>query len=320
VVLNYTTAYTTFGIKASISPGVPNNEGSFRPVKVSAPEGCILNAVRPAPLAARHIIGHLAPIALFGALAQVVPDRVMAEGAAAIWITQTRGYDTHGRAFTFFQTSAGGTGARPEKDGLDNTSFPSGVAGVPVEVIESLTPLVVHERAIRPDSAGPGRFRGGLGQSMRLGIRSNQPWTLAALFDRIRFAPVGYRGGGPGACGEFVLSDGSRPDPKIQQTLDAATEVHMKLPGGGGFWPPFERLPKDVLRDVVEGKVSIEAAARDYGVVIACRTPPGDLVAMPADYEIDERATAALRGQAPDASERMFASAAAGAQRTNDGG
>jgi N-methylhydantoinase B len=295
VVLNYTTAYTTFGIKASISPDVPNNEGSFRPVTVTAPEGCILNAVRPAPLAARHIVGHLAPIALFGALAQVVPERVIAEGSAAIWITQTRGFDKKGRAFTFFQTSAGGTGARPGKDGLDNTSFPSGVAGVPAEVIESLTPLVIHERAIRPDSAGAGRFRGGLGQSMRIGIRSDRPWTIAALFDRLRFSPAGYCGGQPGQRGEFALSDGSQPDPKIQQTLDPAIEVRMKLPGGGGFWSPLERKLDDVMRDVVEGKVSIGAAEQDYGVVIVCRTPPEDLIGLPGDYEIDRPATAALR-------------------------
>lgn len=297
VVLNYTTAYTTFGIKASISPEVPNNEGSFRPVTVTAPEGCILNAVRPAPLAARHIVGHLAPIALFGALAQVIPDRVMAEGSAAIWITQTRGFDLKGRPFTFFQTSAGGTGARPAQDGLDNTSFPSGVAGVPAEVIESLTPLVVHERAIRADSAGAGRFRGGLGQSLRLGIRSARPWTMAALFDRIRFSPAGYRGGRPGARGEFALSDGSRPDPKIQQTLDPAVEVRMQLPGGGGFWSPLERCADAVLRDVVEGKVSIAAAEREYGVVIACRAAADDLIRLPGDYEIDRAATAALRGR-----------------------
>lgn len=303
VVLNYTTAYTTFGIKASISPEVPNNEGSFRPVTVAAPPGCILNAVRPAPLAARHIVGHLAPIALFGALAQVIPDRVMAEGSAAIWITQTRGVDRNGRSFTFFQTSAGGTGARPGQDGLDNTSFPSGVAGVPVEVIESLTPLVVHERALRPDSAGAGRFRGGLGQSMRIGIRSDQPWTIAALFDRIRFAPAGYRGGKAGARGEFVLSDGSRPDPKIQQTLQPGIEVGMLLPGGGGFWSPLDRSPDAVLRDVQEGKVSIAAAEREYGVVITCRTPAEDVIRLPGDYDLDRAATVTLRRNTAAASE-----------------
>ena len=297
VVLNYTTAYTTFGLKAAISPEVPNNEGSFRPVTVRAPLGCILNAVRPAPLAARHIVGHLLPNALFGALERVASDRIMAEGAAAIWITQTRGYDRRGQAFTFFQTSAGGTGARASKDGLGNVGFPSGVAGVPAEVIESLSPLVLHRREIRSDSGGAGRFRGGVGQSMRLGIRSNRPWTLSLLHDRIRFAPRGYRGGHDGAPGRFALSDGRQPDPKIQQILDPDVEILVNLPGGGGFWSPLERDPAAVLGDVIAGIVTLESAQRSYGVVIRCRKAPEDLVAMPDDYVLDVEATKSLRAR-----------------------
>jgi len=295
VVLNYTTAYTTFGIKAAISPEVPNNEGSFRPVTVRAPEGCILNARPPAALAARHVVGHLTPIALFGALAQVIPDQVMAEGAASILVTQTRGTDDRGRPFTFFQTSAGGTGARPTKDGLDNTGFPSGVAGVPAEVIEVQSPLVLRERSIRTDSGGPGRFRGGLGQTMRFSIRSREPWTIAALFDRLRFAPRGFRGGGDGAKGDFILSDGTHPDPKIQRTLGSDMGVTMQLPGGGGYWPSSERDPEAVLQDVVDEKVSIEAAERDYGVVVRFTGRPDAIVRLPEDYALDRDATARAR-------------------------
>jgi N-methylhydantoinase B len=297
VVLNYTTAYTTFGIKAAISPEVPNNEGSFRPVVVTAPEGSILNARRPAPLAARHVVGHLTPIALFGALAHVIPHCVMAEGAASILVTQTRGTDRRGRPFTFFQTSAGGTGARSTKDGLDNTGFPSGVAGVPAEIIEVQSPLVLHERAIRCDSGGAGRFRGGLGQAMRFSIRSNGPWTIAALFDRITFAPRGYLGGHDGARGDFMLSDGSRPDPKIQRTLSADTQVTMALPGGGGFWSPLDRDPAAVLRDVVDEKVSIAAAAEEYGVAVRYHGPPDAIVRLPEDYSLDLEATRRRRDE-----------------------
>jgi N-methylhydantoinase B len=299
VVLNYTTAYTTFGIKAAISPEVPNNEGSFRPVSVRAPEGCILNAVRPAALAARHVVGHLTPTALFGALAQVIPNQVMAEGSASIVVTQTRGRDRCGRPFTFFQTSAGGTGARSAKDGLDNTGFPSGVAGVPVEIIEVESPLVLHERAIRCDSGGAGRFRGGLGQSMRFSIRSDEPWTMAALFDRIRFAPRGYLGGHDGAKSDFHLSDGSRPDPKIQRTLGADTQVMMALAGGGGFWSPRERDPQAVLRDVIDGKVSIAAAANEYGVVVRYDGAADAIVRLPEDYTLDLEATQLVRAARP---------------------
>jgi N-methylhydantoinase B len=295
VVLNYTTAYTTFGIKAAISPEVPNNEGSFRPVTVTAPKGCILNAQHPAPLAARHVVGHLTPIALFGALAHVVPEQVMAEGAASILVTQTRGTDGRGRPFTFFQTSAGGTGARPTKDGLDNTGFPSGVAGVPAEVIEVQSPLVLYERAIRADSGGAGRFRGGLGQTMCYGIRSDQPWMIAALFDRLKFAPRGYLGGGEGAKGDFVLSDGTHPDPKIQRTLAADSRVTVRLPGGGGFWSPLERSLDAVFRDVVDGKVSIESAERDYGVVIRYTGDPHAMIRLPEDYALDREAAERIR-------------------------
>jgi N-methylhydantoinase B len=262
---------------------------------VTAPEGCILNARRPAAVAARHVVGHLTPIALFGALSQVIPDRVMAEGAASILVIQTRGTDLRGRPFTFFQTSAGGTGARPTKDGLDNTGFPSGVAGVPAEVIEVQSPLVLHERAIRCDSGGAGRFRGGLGQSMRFGIRSNGAWTIAALFDRITFAPRGYLGGHDGARGEYAISDGSRPDPKIQRTLSADSQVIMALPGGAGFWSPLDRDPAAVMRDVVEEKVSIAAAEQEYGVVVRYHGLPDAIVRLPEDYALDPDATALLR-------------------------
>jgi N-methylhydantoinase B len=297
VVLNYTTAYTTFGIKAAISPDVPNNEGSFRPVTVTAPPGSILNASRPAALAARHVVGHLTPVALFGALAQVLPNAVMAEGAASVVVIQTRGTDRRGRPFTFFQTSAGGTGARPTKDGLDNTGFPSGVAGVPAEIIEVLSPLILHERAIRCDSGGAGQFRGGLGQQMRFSIRSTGPWTIAALFDRIRFAPRGYLGGHDGARSEFVLSDGTRPDPKIQRTLSPETGVTMRLAGGGGFWSPLGRDPRAVLRDVVEEKVSIPAAASEYGVIVRYLGAADAIVRLPDDYMLDRDATERRRAE-----------------------
>ena len=139
-------AYTTFGIKGAISPEVPHNEGSFRPVHVTAPEGCILNASHPAAVAARHLVGHL-PGALFGALAQVMPDRVMADGAASIVVIQTRGTDRRGRPFTFFQRRPAEPARDPPRTVSNNTGFPSGVAGVPAEVIEALSPLVLHERA-----------------------------------------------------------------------------------------------------------------------------------------------------------------------------
>jgi N-methylhydantoinase B len=178
VVLNYTHAYTTYALKCALAPEVPNNEGSFRPVKVTAPEYCILNAQHPAPVGARHIIGHFLPGAIFGALSKALPDRVMAEGAANIWINQFSGRDEDNELWTYVWFSAGGTGARPNKDGISAVAFPSGISGVPAEVIESLSPVVMHRREYRADSGGAGEFRGGLGQVMEVSVRGDRAFTL----------------------------------------------------------------------------------------------------------------------------------------------
>ncbi|HEX6709394.1 MAG TPA: hydantoinase B/oxoprolinase family protein, partial [Rubrobacter sp.] len=186
VVLNYTAAYTTFGIKCAISPEVPNNDGSFQPIDVTAPEGSILNAVHPAPVGARHIVGHFLPGVIHGALAKAIPDKVLAQGADSLWNTQITGERESGEPFTYVFFSGGGMGARPTGDGLSATAFPSGIRGVPAEVIESISPVVMHRREFRPDSEGPGRHRGGFGQEMEIGVRSHSPWVLSAMYDRTR--------------------------------------------------------------------------------------------------------------------------------------
>ena len=154
VVYNYTHAYTTYPLACAISPHVPNNEGSFRPVTVTAPEGSILNARRPCAVGARHLIGHFLSQAVFGALSQVVPGRVLADGSAGLWNTQLEGRGPDGRLFAYIFFSAGGMGARPTADGLSATAFPSGIRGVPAEAIESVSPTLMLKRALRPDSGG----------------------------------------------------------------------------------------------------------------------------------------------------------------------
>ncbi|MBI3965781.1 MAG: hydantoinase B/oxoprolinase family protein, partial [Chloroflexi bacterium] len=275
------------------------NEGSFRPVHITAPEGCIFNPRRPAAVAGRHLVGHLLPSAVFGALARAVPENIVAEGASAVWITQTHGVDLDDHHFTFVFFSMGGMGARPNKDGISNVGFPSGVAGVPVEAIESVSPLVLRKREMRPDSGGPGKYRGGLGQDMRMAVRTRQPYIVASMFEKMKFEPQGLLGGGPGARGDFQLSTGERPNAKQQNTLPADVEVDLRLPGGGGYGNPFEREPLAVLEDVVMGYVSLESAARDYGVAIECTKAPDDLIALPEDYRIDWERTAASGSRSP---------------------
>src|SRR5215207_1641795 len=151
VVLNYTHAYASFAMKAVFAPEVPHNEGSFRPVHVTAPPGSILNAQPPAAVGSRHIIGHFLPSVIFAALAPVLPGRLLAGGADSVWLNVIRGQLDGGDWFSLSLFQAGGTGARATKDGLSATGFPTGVAGVPAEVIETLTPLVQHRRELRCD-------------------------------------------------------------------------------------------------------------------------------------------------------------------------
>ncbi|MGH2554804.1 MAG: hydantoinase B/oxoprolinase family protein [Actinomycetota bacterium] len=267
VVLNYTAAYTSYALKCAIWPEVPHNDGSFLPVTTTAPEGSILNPRWPAAVAARHIVGHFLPHAVLGALAQIIPDRVIAEGAGNIWLTTVRGAGRNRFVTVFF--AAGGTGARPNKDGLSCHSFPSGIATAPVEVIETTSPLVIRRKELRPDSGGPGRFRGGLGQSIEVEVATGEPFIVSSLSDRMKFAAQGYLGGKPGARGGFKTSRGARPNIKLSQRFPPGTSFTLDLPGGAGFYDPLGRDPAAVARDVSEGLVSPKSAEADYGVRIS---------------------------------------------------
>lgn len=295
VVLNYTLAYTTFAVKAAVSPEVPNNDGSFRPVHVVAPPGCILNAQRPAPVAARHILGHFVPSVIFRALGEVLAERSMAGGADAIWLITIQGERDEEQDFTYTFFSMGGTGARAIKDGLSTTGFPSGVAGCPAEVTENLTPIIVHRRELRQDSGGAGIFRGGLGQTLELGTRSGRPYNVIPNSDRTRFPAEGVAGGRPGLTARINLDSGEGINPKAKTQVSPERSVVMHLPGGGGFGHPFDRDPQAVLQDVLNGYISLEAAEEEYGAVISRSAPEDELVLMPEDFEIDEPATMRLR-------------------------
>lgn len=266
VVLNYTQAYTTYAVKCALAPEVPNNEGSFRPVHITAPPGCILHALKPSPVAARHILGHFLPGVVFGALAEVLPDRVLAEGAANIWNLQFTGHERSGEPFTYVWFSCGGTGARPTKDGLHATAFPSGIAGVPAEVIEQLSPVVIWERSIRPDSGGAGKYRGGCGQRLRLSVRTDRPYRFAPLFDRVHIAPKGYAGGHDGARAHIEFSTGEVVTRKGTRDMAPDDEIFLDLPGGGGFGDPAGRDPALIELDLRNGIVTPESVMRDYAV------------------------------------------------------
>ena len=268
VVLNYTHAYSTYTLMAALAPGIPNNEGAFRPIQISAPAGSILNCRRPAPVSARHLIGHFVSQPLLTALAHIVPQRVIANGSAGLWNTMMDGVDADGEEFAYIFFSAGGMGAAHDRDGLSATAFPSGIMGVPVEAIETAAPLLMHRRELRVDSGGAGQFRGGLGQVMELEIITSAPATHSCMYDRTKRPALGLQGGCPGSPGRVSLSDGTQPHPKSHYSLQPGQRVILELPGGGGFGDPSQRDPQRVRDDVRAGYVSSEAAARDYGVVI----------------------------------------------------
>lgn len=291
VVLNYTKGYASFAMKAAISPEVPHNEGAFRPVHITAPEGSILNCRRPAAVASRHLVGHFLPSAIFGALSKVIPDRVVAGSADPIWMSIWRSTWPESRQpsnLTLFML--GGMGARPTKDGLSTTGFPSGVGGVPTEIVETQAPLVQERREMLSDSGGAGMHRGGLGQTITVSHLGDGPWSVSGMVDRTKFAAQGLNGGGAGALGRYEL-DGLAVQSKMSLFLESDSSVNMSPPGGGGFGNPLEREPESVLHDVVEGYVSLESAEQVYGVVICFNGSPGDLVRLPGDYSIDWQAT-----------------------------
>jgi N-methylhydantoinase B len=157
-------------------------------------------------------------------------------------------------------------GARPDKDGLSATSFPSGIATTPVEIVETTSPVVIRRKELRPDSGGAGRHRGGLGQTIEVEVRTGEPYAVSVLSDRVRFAAEGYLGGGPGARAAFRTSDGATPNPKLTQLLSAGTNFVLELPGGGGFHDPGGRDPAALEEDVADGRVTVTAAQRDYAV------------------------------------------------------
>ena len=289
----YCRAYACFGIKVVVAPEVPNNWASLAPFRMVIPSGCILNAPRPYPVSVRHVIGHLLPDLMMGCLHQVVPRRVVAEGASCLWNPPLRGgsgvsgQGTGNRPvvadFEIITFNSGGTGARPGLDGLDATAFPSGVRTMPVEATENVSPVVIWRKELRPDSGGAGRTRGGMGQIMEIGTKGELEFAVNAIFDRVGNPPLGRDGGMAGAGGGVGLTSGEQLRPKGFQVIPDGARLLLLLPGGGGMGAPMTRDPALVAADVRAGLVSGAQAASAYGV------------ALDGDGAVDEAATRVLR-------------------------
>lgn len=266
----YTRAYACYALKCSIAPEVPNNSGSLEPFKITAPEGSILAAKRPAPVSVRHVIGHLVPDVVLGALHKALPGIVPAEGASALWNIQISARPTDPAsnlpAAEVLMFNSGGTGARPALDGLSATAFPSGVSTMSVEATENVGPIVVWRKELREGSGGAGTSRGGLGQTIEIEAREGYDFFFNAMFDRIDNPARGREGGRQGAPGGVALSDGKKLRGKGRQKVDAGQRLILDLPGGGGYGDPTKRDRDQVRSDLAAGYITTEQAKSDYGM------------------------------------------------------
>jgi N-methylhydantoinase B len=257
VCLSYTFAYTAFALKAALCPEVPNNEGAFRPITVQAPEGCILNSTPPAAGANRALTGHFLPPLILSALAQAIPDRVIAGAGSPLWSLNFAGQREDGSTTANHFFMNGGYGASAVRDGLNVLSWPSNVSAAPVEMIEQHNSFRVHHRRLRTGTGGRGRHRGGTGQEWLFENRGSRPVAITFMAERTRAeaAAPGLAGGEPGAPGA-VLINGSPVDPKRQHILEPGDTVELRTPGGGGFGPPTERDGAALAADIEDGLVA----------------------------------------------------------------
>ncbi|WP_454692648.1 hydantoinase B/oxoprolinase family protein [Achromobacter aloeverae] len=253
-VLAYTEAMTQYAIKSLLVPDLPNNHGLFRPVRITAPAGSILNPVAPAPVGGRSCTGHYVPTAIFGALYAALPGRVMAGVGSPVWITNMSGVRANGKPFATVLFYNGGMGATAGKDGANVMSWPSNISPTPIEVAERDSPLLFRYKKLVPGSGGDGAWRGGLGEEVCYVNRHPTPLGVVFLTERIRIAAPGLAGGGDGAPGA-VLINGVAIDSRTPQVLQPGDEVTLRTPGGGGYGAPVERDGKARERDARLGYV-----------------------------------------------------------------
>ncbi len=270
VPLPYAEAYASFGARCLIGNDVPNNAGSLSAINVTAPSGSILNAEPPSPVSARHALGQMLPDVVIGCLSEIMPDRVPCEGSSCIWnpvLMSDSGASPNFNApnFVINPIFNGGTGARPSRDGLSTTAFPSGVRTTSTEVNEITSPLIFLRREFREDSGGAGEFRGGLGQVLEIRHANGAPFVVSKMFDRVRHPARGRDGGADGATGRVYVKEGEELAAKGKEIVPAGATLVMETPGGGGRGLPTKRDRKFVQNDLETELISEDAAQRTYG-------------------------------------------------------
>ena len=261
--LVYTHVWSTYIIKCLLCPALPSNEGTFAPIRVSAPEGTFLNPRFPAPVRLKSSSGHFIPDAIIDALQRVLSDKLIAESGNKFAVLFS-GRDARGRAYSESMFIMGGMGARARKKGLDCASFPANSSNLPIEVLEAAIPVRVNHKRIRRDSGGAGEYPGGRGQDFEFESLSDTPMTVRSSHGKLGIPPKGLLGGRDGKTGAILLNGQAVAD-KAPVTLRKGDSMRLLTPGSGGMRPPpVEGGPNETksgLKPCVEKPPAEEAAA-----------------------------------------------------------
>lgn len=262
-----------YAVKALAFSNIPTNAGFQRPIRISAPEGCLVNAREPGAVGGRTDTCQRVVDAIFGALSQAVPDRVLAASNGATTAIIFGGTSPlSGQDFVCVEALGGGMGARAKKDGMDGVqTHITNTSNLPIESLEMEYPIRVLRHELAPDSGGPGKFRGGL--AIRKDFLALEPMLFSSHSDRHKLPPWGLKGGIPGRKGRFILNPGKPNEKtlasKISNFLIKKGEVlSVQTAGGGGYGSPLERAQGNVSRDCVQGKISRKHARKAYGVLV----------------------------------------------------
>lgn len=253
--INYSVAYASYGVKAAIAPEIPNNSATLSFIKVKAPSGLIVSAIKPSPVTARHVVGQALPDLVLGCLYHIIPDKIPAESSGALWTISLRHDGDH--PFNSLNVALGGMGAKPNGDGLSTTAFPSGVGSIPIEIVENEAPVLYEMKEFMKNSGGIGKYRGGLGQKIVIKCIENKEMKIsAAAFEKITKGPSGLKGGLSGSPGQVKISDGTKIKDKGTYIIPKGKKVIIITPGGGGYGNPKDRDQNQIKNDIKFGLVN----------------------------------------------------------------
>ena len=264
--MTYTALLATvyYAVKSIVDPTILPNAGLARPLTVTAAEGTVLNCVHPAAVNGRVQTCQRVSDMVFGALARAMPERLMACTNSACSVATFVGQrPDDGTIWVYLETMGGGSGARPDRDGLDGVHVhTTNTSNLPVEALEPEYPLIVMRYELIAGSGGAGKFRGGMG--LRRAYRANAECVVRLDLSRLRSESWGLLGGLPGQrsrviCGPDVVFK------KDNATLQTGQWFEVITPGAGGYGPPVERDRAMIARDLAEGVIDAETARKIYG-------------------------------------------------------